>query len=393
MAVLPGCHVLLPWATHGDAGPDAPTCIAGCWRAITIDHTKVGVDGSTGGPLSKFPVVVQHTEPWLKTTSEDPANGRVADSDGGDIYFTDAARSTRLPHEIEAYDGAGGSLTAWVRLNTVSLSSETTFHIHYGRTGPDPAPPPPSPEPVWDEHYGGVWHMNPEPAGTGAPSVLPDSTEHGNDCHPKPSQQGGPTATSGHLAGGLEFDGSDDYLDCGNDSSLDIGSKMTFSVWVRIPEPPQNSSQRYTVFSKGDVSLEFLFPDSGTPPYEKDLRASFTLITRFLSWSYPMSIPLDAGPIDLGAWHHLAMTLDNRTLGLFLNGKQMGTKGSPPLGSISGALEMGRPNNGTDHLYFKGRMDEVRGAATVRSADWIRTSYENQNSPETFYTVGAEQSQ
>lgn len=35
-------------------------------------------------------------------------------------------------------------------------------------------------------------------------------------------------------------------------------------------------------------------------------------------------------------------------------------------------------------------MDEVRISATARSWDWIKTKYNNQNSPSTFYSVGGE---
>ena len=33
--------------------------------------------------------------------------------------------------------------------------------------------------------------------------------------------------------GGLYFDGIDDYVDCGNDSSLDITDEITISVWIK----------------------------------------------------------------------------------------------------------------------------------------------------------------
>jgi hypothetical protein len=36
-------------------------------------------------------------------------------------------------------------------------------------------------------------------------------------------------------------------------------------------------------------------------------------------------------------------------------------------------------------------MDELRISNTGRTADWILTSYNNQNSPSTFYSVGAEE--
>ncbi|MEA3488318.1 MAG: hypothetical protein U9R10_03585, partial [Euryarchaeota archaeon] len=37
-------------------------------------------------------------------------------------------------------------------------------------------------------------------------------------------------------------------------------------------------------------------------------------------------------------------------------------------------------------------IDEVRISDTARNADWIQTSYNNQNNPSSFYDVGAEES-
>ncbi len=39
-----------------------------------------------------------------------------------------------------------------------------------------------------------------------------------------------------------------------------------------------------------------------------------------------------------------------------------------------------------------GRIDEIRISSIARSADWIAAEYENQNSPGSFYSVGAEES-
>jgi hypothetical protein len=41
---------------------------------------------------------------------------------------------------------------------------------------------------------------------------------------------------------------------------------------------------------------------------------------------------------------------------------------------------------------FNGVIDEVRASNSVRSANWIATEYTNQNSPSTFYSIGAEES-
>src|SRR5213076_2975691 len=46
-------------------------------------------------------------------------------------------------------------------------------------------------------------------------------------------------------------------------------------------------------------------------------------------------------------------------------------------------------DNATD--WFNGTIDEARLSNASRSADWIATEYNNQNSPSTFYNVGSAQ--
>ena len=44
-------------------------------------------------------------------------------------------------------------------------------------------------------------------------------------------------------------------------------------------------------------------------------------------------------------------------------------------------------NDENNQMPFAGKMDEARISATARSGDWIKTSYDNQDSPATFYSV------
>ena len=45
----------------------------------------------------------------------------------------------------------------------------------------------------------------------------------------------GATWTTGKYGAALEFDGVDDYVDCGNDDSLDITDTITIEAWVKDP--------------------------------------------------------------------------------------------------------------------------------------------------------------
>ena len=43
--------------------------------------------------------------------------------------------------------------------------------------------------------------------------------------------------------------------------------------------------------------------------------------------------------------------------------------------------------------YMEGIIDEVRISNVARSADWLRASFNNQDAPESFYTVGSQEAQ
>ena len=100
-------------------------------RALVIDHTKVaGTSGTL--PETGFPVLINISGDWLKTTAVDPTNGCIEDEDGDDIIFRASNGKTGLYHEIEDYDGTNGTLVAWVRVDSLSKETDTTIYMYYG---------------------------------------------------------------------------------------------------------------------------------------------------------------------------------------------------------------------------------------------------------------------
>ena len=68
---------------------------------------------------------------------------------------------------------------------------------------------------VWDNNYQGVWHLREDPSGS-APQIA-DSTSNNNDG----TMNGGMTTTdqvAGQIDGSLDFDGSSDWFNLGNDA-------------------------------------------------------------------------------------------------------------------------------------------------------------------------------
>jgi len=90
-------------------------------------------------------------------------------------------------------------------------------------------------------------------------------------------------------------------------------------------------------------------------------------------------------------WVHLAFTYDNPNSELFVNGVSKGIKTDFSDNIQTAAdLNIGRRNDNV--WYFGGIIDEVRISNTVRSAAWIKTCYNNQSNPDSFYTINSEES-
>lgn len=123
----------LAWLTAVERNQSAPATFvvagasqAGTWfdqgawsyrKPLAIDSSFVGAE------LSDQPVLVDFTDPELV--------GKLQ-ADGDDVVFTQADGTTRLDHKLDSVNVATGSVTAWVRIPTVSAAASTEFFVYYG---------------------------------------------------------------------------------------------------------------------------------------------------------------------------------------------------------------------------------------------------------------------
>jgi hypothetical protein len=84
-----------------------------------------------------------------------------------------------------------------------------------------------------------------------------------------------------------------------------------------------------------------------------------------------------------GTFYHIVGTWDGANVRVYLNGVLEATTAAATIKAFSGILEWGG-------MTEPGRLDEVRISTVARSASNIKSSYNNQNSPSTFSTNGAE---
>ena len=334
---------------------------------ITVDNTKV----SGTADFSYFPVLVSMTESeWADSSN----GGKVDQADGGDILFTSSNGTTKLDHEIESYDNTNGALVAWVEVPTLSYNSDTDIYIYYGNTlgvadqwnisG------------TWDEggsdNFKAVWHLDEDATGTGTADLYQDSSgnlNHGED-------QVTATGQSGQVNGGQEFDGGVDEVLA---PDYDILTELTISGWIRA-DTLGTSDGLISKRTATEVAGNWTLRVDGVNPD----RLEWMVWTGSGSSDQSRS---SAASLTTAAWIHFALTFDDptNTTRFYINGGPdlVDTVFTNPLVDNPQQIAIGWA--GQSNQRFDGHMDEVRISNSIRSADWIKTEYDNQLSPSSFF--------
>ncbi|MBN2043140.1 MAG: LamG domain-containing protein [Candidatus Aenigmarchaeota archaeon] len=150
--------------------------------------------------------------------------------------------------------------------------------------------------------------------------------------------------SDGKIGGAYEFDGND-YVDCGNDPSLNITGEITLEAWVKLSDENNNRP----IISKSNDGL-----------YENYLLSvtssnSFVFAT---SDDSKFTSNAQGGTAQKDVWYHVVGTLNETHAYLYVNGMENGsdsTVDSPGFSDydvIIGKRELGQ--------YFNGTIDEVR---------------------------------
>jgi len=158
---------------------------------------------------------------------------------------------------------------------------------------------------------------------------------------------GGPQWMAGKIGGALQFDGVDDFVDCGNGASLNITGPITISAWV------------YPTGGGGDGYGRIVDKSNGTggdaPGYKLYLRAAENYtVTLSAGGRYPIS-SLRA---VLNSWNYVVFTTDGTRRRLFLNGVWEEWNESALPSISSNPLFIGNSPAGARH--FQGIIDDVR---------------------------------
>ncbi|MFC1604976.1 LamG domain-containing protein, partial [Planctomycetota bacterium] len=170
-----------------------------------------------------------------------------------------------------------------------------------------------------------------------------DTSGNGNDG----TFTGDPQWVAGYYGGALEFDSTDDNIDCGNDDSLNITDEITLSAWINMAQRPDVDNW-YTIPWKENAYSMYLY---GVDNTLTTLGADFWLDTgRADIWNGP---DIDIPPND---WTHIAVTFNGTDFEFYVNGEHDYTQNEPATIEIS-AINLLFTEDGSN---FRCLVDDVR---------------------------------
>jgi biopolymer transport protein ExbB len=338
-------------------------------KTITIQGSRIS------GTVTNFPVLISVTDNSLRTVAN---GGRVRNTNGYDIVFTLPDCSTILPMQIEKYVETTGQFVAWVRLPSLVSASNQIIYMFYGKTGVAANP---SSTTVWDANYMGVYHFN---------NSVNDGTSNTRNL----TDNSTANLTASKIGEGRRLDNGPTFVVAASarhlqlpDNIFNAVTHFTFEGWVYV-ENVNTSWERIFDFGRNTNFNMFLTPSVATNGVKR-----FAITINGNGTEQQVSSGTTTGA---GAWHHFAVTLNDttNTAVLYYDGAANATNtGGITLDPSSlGANDrnyFGRSQYAADEGLY-GNFDEFRISNTARSAGWITTSYNNQNSPSTFYTVSSE---
>jgi hypothetical protein len=149
----------------------------------------------------------------------------------------------------------------------------------------------------------------------------------------------------GKFGSALEFDGSDDYVNLGTPSDLNLTSYFTVSAWVN--DTKSNSA----IYSSGQTSNSYyyIWIASNDVCYDEDGGTD---------------VCTSDNPIISGKWHYVTVTKDGDSgtnLRIYVDGMQNSVTGIVGTADATGQKTIGRRTEGAvDSRFLRGLIDQVK---------------------------------
>ena len=169
------------------------------------------------------------------------------------------------------------------------------------------------------------------------------------------TNQGSAYNNKGYIGGARSFDGVNDYVDCGNDLSLNFTENITVSTWI-------NTENMFT----GGANVVGTIVAKGSPYY-----ANLVGWSMYHSWGQIFFTTSNvtniisanaAGVLKLNKWQNVVGTINSTTISIYVDGDLKGSK------AIQGSIQnydtdvlIGRElASASGYHHFNGKIDNVR---------------------------------
>ena len=352
--------LLLTGAAQAGAGWDY-------YKEITIDHTQV-----SGDQLTSFPVLISiHGDTDLI----------AAQDDGDDIIFTNGNNTQKYNHQIERYIGSSGSasMVAMVMIPTLSGTTDTVIRMWYGN---GTCTSQQNPEAVWDSNFMAVFHLNETSEGGGSYDDHYDSTANNNDGELGSAPQMNPDAI-GKIDGSVDFEGTgESYIETTDSNSLDITGSITMEAWTKMDELPNTAKGVSLLICKRErIDKGYCMGITKDGEVQAGIGDQFHFTSGM--------------NLQINTWYHIVSVYEETNSGtvtIYINGNpELVEYTSGTLSATAEEMRIGSCSyDAPCSKQLDGIIDEVRISNTARSSGWVITSFNNQNNPSGFYTIGAQ---
>ncbi len=366
------------WLRCGDkAEPESTTSIARSDFSAELDGSNDYVDLGSATFLThsnSFTISA-----WVKKTGQPSSNVDTNDNptiiSQGNVYFTIFVNhdgmlgvffynsSNATIYTIKSADGAI-SLNTWhhVALAWNSTSSQlyvdgvsvysgsvTPYNLNTGVNGTEPR--------IGSHASGGQSYWN---------GVLSSLSVHktnlpANDIALMAKSRFTPTRD--YMLKQVDFDGSNDYIDCGASNSIISGTNITLACWFKSADTDDSKlMQLKRTSSSSNLSLDVNVGGSA---------GHVGAVVRHSSGGTVVSAD---GSVDDGAWHHLALTTTSSAQVLYLDGVSIAT-GTVALVDQFSADPFTIGGQDGSNYNFGGSMVGVAVYSEAKDADFIYSQY------------------
>lgn len=193
-------------------------------------------------------------------------------------------------------------------------------------------------------------------------------TSAGN-CQSSSSSHAWYGGVAGKLNSSLAFDGTDDYVDLGNSSTLNPTGEMSITAWINLPVLPVSSGIETWVVGRDEAGgrayafgVERYEPQAGVAGLDLQINGNATIDST-------LATRLNSA----NTWYHIAAT-GSPSAGwkIYLDGKEVGSAAWVAPNSVSTNTNIGRRTYSGNNGYFPGLIDDVRMYNYALSASQIR---------------------